>query len=385
MEPHLDVFRMLCKAFKFGAEWQAQSTDYKRPILGVAPGLDRAAHDYAARNGGASPSPSQPYDLEKDAKAAWENLQLGMPADILEKYPDLACIYFPELLQFMRSAYECGKAETPAPEHHSKASEIIAAIRHQLEINVQIAEQNSPEGPIIDGKRVKGLTHSQDILAQHIRDHLSELELVIASPTPQQHVEPHYLPAEFEEAIEEFFQTSYDMGRVGPSQEQPPEAIEAEARLRALIATAINGLNPLAPPPASHLRLKPLEWRKGYCDERVTIQQASNGWLYQVRILDGVIWLDWPDRAATFFPSEAEAKAAAQTDYERRILSAFSAPAPQPHVLAAFAEIERLRLATDEGTLAKRADRMWEIACEMQGHPVPGAATFATSEGSDNE
>jgi len=77
---------------------------------------------------------------------------------------------------------------TPAPASHSKASEIIAAIRHQLEINVQIAEQNSPEGPIVDGKRVKGLTHSQDILAQHIRDHLSELELVIATPAPQEHV-----------------------------------------------------------------------------------------------------------------------------------------------------------------------------------------------------
>jgi len=76
------------------------------------------------------------------------------------------------------------EAAGPVPESHSKASEIIAAIRHQLEINVQIAEQNSPEGPIVDGKRVKGLTHSQDILAQHIRDHLSELELVIASEAP---------------------------------------------------------------------------------------------------------------------------------------------------------------------------------------------------------
>ncbi|MCS4088744.1 hypothetical protein [Rhizobium sp. BK176] len=39
----------------------------------------------------------------------------------------------------------------------------------------------------------------------------------------------------------------------------------------------------------------------------------------------------------------------------------------------AFAEIERLRMATDEGSLAKRADRMWEIACEMLGRPVVGA------------
>jgi hypothetical protein len=46
----------------------------------------------------------------------------------------------------------------------------------------------------------------------------------------------------------------------------------------------------------------------------------------------------------------------------------------QDRALAAFAEIERLRMATDEGSLAKRADRMWEIACEMLGRPVAGAA-----------
>lgn len=46
----------------------------------------------------------------------------------------------------------------------------------------------------------------------------------------------------------------------------------------------------------------------------------------------------------------------------------------QDRALAAFAEIERLRMATDEGSLAKRADRMWGIACEMLGRPVAGAA-----------
>lgn len=43
---------------------------------------------------------------------------------------------------------------------------------------------------------------------------------------------------------------------------------------------------------------------------------------------------------------------------------------------AAFAEIERLRTATDEGSLAHRADRMWEIARQMQGRPVAGARLF---------
>ena len=41
-----------------------------------------------------------------------------------------------------------------------------------------------------------------------------------------------------------------------------------------------------------------------------------------------------------------------------------------------FAEIARLRLATDEGSLAKRADRMWEIARQMLGDPVAGAKLF---------
>lgn len=45
---------------------------------------------------------------------------------------------------------------------------------------------------------------------------------------------------------------------------------------------------------------------------------------------------------------------------------------------AALAEIERLRMATDEGSLARRANRMWEIACQLQGRPVPGADPFAT-------
>jgi hypothetical protein len=46
---------------------------------------------------------------------------------------------------------------------------------------------------------------------------------------------------------------------------------------------------------------------------------------------------------------------------------------------AALAEIERLRLATDEGTLAKRADRMWEIACEALGKPIPGVRPFLSN------
>lgn len=43
----------------------------------------------------------------------------------------------------------------------------------------------------------------------------------------------------------------------------------------------------------------------------------------------------------------------------------------------ALEEISRLRLATEEGSLAKRADRMWEIAEAALGRPVPGAKPFS--------
>ena len=65
-----------------------------------------------------------------------------------------------------------------------------------------------------------------------------------------------------------------------------------------------------------------LQWRKGYCDERVTIEQASFGWMYQVRVFDGVIYLDWPDRTASVFETIDAAKVAAQKDFEQRIRSA---------------------------------------------------------------
>jgi hypothetical protein len=48
----------------------------------------------------------------------------------------------------------------------------------------------------------------------------------------------------------------------------------------------------------------------------------------------------------------------------------------QEDMMPVFAEIARLRLATDEGSLAKRADRMWQIARQMLGDPVTGAKLF---------
>ncbi|TIR87392.1 MAG: hypothetical protein E5X05_01470 [Mesorhizobium sp.] len=68
--------------------------------------------------------------------------------------------------------------------------------------------------------------------------------------------------------------------------------------------------------------IKSLEWRNGYRDESVTIFQASFGGIYQVRILESGIWLDWPDREASQFPGVEAAKAAAQADFEQCILHA---------------------------------------------------------------
>lgn len=65
------------------------------------------------------------------------------------------------------------------------------------------------------------------------------------------------------------------------------------------------------------------EWRRGYCDDCVTIEQASTGFgsVYQVRVLNGVVWLDFPDNKEQEFFDVKTAKAAAQADFERRVLS----------------------------------------------------------------
>ena len=82
------------------------------------------------------------------------------------------------------------------------------------------------------------------------------------------------------------------------------------------------------------VQVKPLgPWRRGYCDERVTIEQISFGGLYQVRVLDGVVNVDWPDhREPTVFPTVEEAKAAAEADYRNRIMSTLLPKATAPVV-----------------------------------------------------
>ena len=50
---------------------------------------------------------------------------------------------------------------------------------------------------------------------------------------------------------------------------------------------------------------------------------------------------------------------------------------------AALREVLRLRLATNEGTPAKRADRMWQVACDALG--VKGAGNERASKDRDTE
>lgn len=68
-------------------------------------------------------------------------------------------------------------AQTEAREIADK----IAEIRRQLAINVDIAKRDHPEGPMVDGKRLSAVCHSQEILASHVTDRLTELEAIITT------------------------------------------------------------------------------------------------------------------------------------------------------------------------------------------------------------
>ncbi len=90
-------------------------------------------------------------------------------------------------------------------------------------------------------------------------------------------------------------------------------------RIDAELASAIT------PTPQTSFRIKPLEWKASYSDEIVQIQNVWPLPFYQVRVLEGVVWLDAHNSKAVY-PSVDEAKSAAQLDYETRILAAFISP-----------------------------------------------------------
>jgi len=87
--------------------------------------------------------------------------------------------------------------------------------------------------------------------------------------------------------------------------------------------------------------VKKLEWRDGYKDSQCIIIQADTlGGFYQVRQVDGLIWLDSIGHQ-TIYPTLDAAKSAAQADYEARILSALEPSAARELALEALRSAEQ--------------------------------------------
>lgn len=83
-------------------------------------------------------------------------------------------------------------------------------------------------------------------------------------------------------------------------------------------------------PVQSELQVKPLEWHRGYCDEDVTITQATTlGGVFQIRVLNGEVWLDKPGSGEMHASAEV-AVAAAQIEHERLIRSALAGASVLP-------------------------------------------------------
>lgn len=77
-----------------------------------------------------------------------------------------------------------------------------------------------------------------------------------------------------------------------------------------------------ATPPETNFRVKPLEWRRGYRDSQVAIWQANTiGGIYQIRIVDGIVWVDDARSREKQYSSIDEAKVAAQADHDPRVLA----------------------------------------------------------------
>lgn len=104
---------------------------------------------------------------------------------------------------------------------------------------------------------------------------------------------------------------------------------ESSDRMRTAMRAALTAALAVAPKP----RVKALEWEETYqarSDEdpnlEVTGFEANNGfgeWYWtETRAADFVLHIVDTDRTSAIFETEREAKAAAQADFERRILAA---------------------------------------------------------------
>lgn len=114
----------------------------------------------------------------------------------------------------------------------------------------------------------------------------------------------------------------------------PPDAIERSAPLVGeffnSVAQVVREL-PLSDAPASQWRVKPLVWR--YFDLKTEhgngVWDANAPWTtYSIEFCDGQAFPYYCPKVSDQFETLEAAKAAAQADYERRILSALDLPTP---------------------------------------------------------
>lgn len=79
----------------------------------------------------------------------------------------------------MSAALGCRTVPDARKALESAREEIAGALR-QLDINVSIAKRDHPEGPTVNGRRLENiLTHTQEILASHVKDHLARISAAI--------------------------------------------------------------------------------------------------------------------------------------------------------------------------------------------------------------
>lgn len=144
--------------------------------------------------------------------------------------------------------------------------------------------------------------------------------------------------------------------------------IDGDVNIIACLNAALAASPAPAVPVEPVVKVKPLEWRDGYRDHRCTIVQAGSLPFYQIRKLDGLIWLD-VDNHQTIYPTVEEAKAAAQADYETRIRSALVVTPPAPAVGDGLDGNRPLPFSRD--VLGRFVREAWVRWAEQQTDPKP--------------
>lgn len=150
------------------------------------------------------------------------------------------------------------------------------------------------------------------------------------------------------------------------------------AQAKAMVEYMIDGA-PIAALPAQGVRVRKLEWEPSLGTDRTKKGKGSDRLEYQSGSTESGHWFSWP----VFLPhvkwgpfdSEAEAKAAAQADYERRILAALE-PASGGVEAADFPAVHRaqdIRL----GVLSEEIDPLQGYVTKEDCARYVGAALAA--------